>query len=186
MRRRAVFFLAGALALAACAPRPMPSTAELPPGAFGGNADNGIMAINLAAWAFADPARTHGNPIDATRAVLAIEYLAGQLSSSPRWDYMSQLTKLEMLQARQQVRATLGIAEDAPSQAVANSLLALSTNPTPAVANQVLRAPVFTLPPTETLARINNLPYLPLVNQASQGASAQEFPSSGPNCIMCG
>lgn len=184
--RCGAFFLAAALALAACAPTPPPSTAQLPPGAFGGNDDNGIMAINLAAWAFSDPARTHGNPIDAVRAVLAIEYLAGQLSSSPRWNYMSQLTKLEMLQARQEVRGVLGIAPDAPSQAVANALLALSANPTPAVAEEVLRPPVFTLPPAETLARIENLPYLPEANLASHRASGQEYPTNGSECFACG
>ncbi|HUA77404.1 MAG TPA: hypothetical protein VMA86_07010, partial [Acetobacteraceae bacterium] len=115
--KRGVLFLTAALALAACAPTPPPSTARLPPGAFGGNDDNDIMAINTAVWAFSNPARTHGNPINAIRAVLAIEYLGGELSSNPRWDFMSQLTKLQMLQARQEVRETLGIALNAPSQA---------------------------------------------------------------------
>ncbi len=157
--KRGILVLTAALALGACAPTPPPSTAQLPPGAFGGNDDNDIMAINTAAWAFSNPARTHGNPINAVRAVLAIEYLGGELSSSPRWNFMSPLTKLSMLQAREEVRETLGIAPDAPSQAVANALLALSGNPTPAAAAQLLKPPVFTLPPEETLARIENLPY---------------------------
>ena len=113
--------------------------------------------------------------------MLAIEYLAGELSTSPRWDFMSQLTKLQMLEARQEVRAALGIAESAPSQAVANALLALSQNPTPAAAAQLLEPPVFTLLPAETLARIENLPYLPMANLASQDAGQQEFPTGGSN-----
>jgi hypothetical protein len=185
--RLGVLALAAALALGACAaPTPPPSTADLPPGAFGSNGDNDIMAINTAAWAFSNPARTHGNPVNAIRAVLAIEYLGGELSSSPRWNFMSGLTKLQMLEARQEVRQTLGIAPDAPSQAVANALLALSVNPTPSTAAQVLKPPVFTLPPEETLARIENLPYLKMANLASHGASEQEFPGQGSLCIVCG
>jgi hypothetical protein len=184
--RRGVLLLMAAFVLACCTPTPPPSTARLPSGAFGGNDDNDIMAINLAVWAFANPARTHGDPINAVRAVLAIEYLGGQLSSSPRWSFMSQLTKMQMLQAREEVRATLGIAQDAPSQVVANALLALSLNPTPLVASQVLRGPAFTLPPEVILARIENLPYLPMANWASQRAGQQEYPGNGPSCVVCG
>ena len=184
MRHR-VLVLAMTALLASCTPTPPPSTARLPPGAFGGNGDNDIWAINTAEWAFASPARTRGNPIDAIRAVLAIEYLAGELSTSPRWDFMSRLTKLEMLEARQEVRATLGIAENAPSQAVANALLALSLNPTPAAADVLLKPPVFTLSPAETLTRIENLPYLQMANIASLHAGQQEFPNGSSTCFVC-
>ncbi|HUC18689.1 MAG TPA: hypothetical protein VMA37_13485 [Acetobacteraceae bacterium] len=184
--RRGILLLMAALMLAGCAyVTPPPSTARLPPGAFGGNDDNDIMAINLAVWAFSNPAHTRNNPVDAVRAVLAIEYLGGQLWS-PRWSFMSQLTKLQMVQAREEVRATLGIAQDAPSQVVANALFALSLNPIPPVAAQVLRGPAFTLPPDVTLARIENLPYLPMVNVASQHAGQQEYPGNGPSCTVCG
>jgi hypothetical protein len=181
----AVLFMAAAVALAGCAVTPPPDTSQIPPGALGGNADNDIMAINTAEWAFANPARTRGNVVNGIRAVISIDYLAGQLSSSPRWDYMSPLTKQQMLEARLEVRRALGIQPTAPSQAVVNALLALSVNPTPATADQILRPPVFTLPPDETLARLDNLPYLPIANQASARAGAQEFPSSGPNCLVC-
>ncbi len=184
--RRGVLVLAMTAVLASCTPTPPPSTATLPPGAFGSSADNDIMAINTAVWAFSNPARTHGNPINAVRSVLAIEYLGGELSTSPRWDFMSRLTKLQMLEARQEVRTTLGITENAPSQAVANALLALSQNPTPAAAAELLKPPVFTLPPAETLARIENLPYLPMANLASQHAGQQEYPNGSSNCIVCG
>ena len=184
--KSAVLFLMAGLALAGCALPPPPSTARLPPGAFGSNADNDIMAINTASWAFSDPARTHGNLINATRAVLAIEYLAGELWTNPRWDYMSPLTKQFMLQARQEVRAALGIAPDAPSQLVANALLALTASPTPATAAQVIRPPVFTLSPDETIMRLENLPYLPIANKAAHRAAGQEFPGNDINCVVCG
>ncbi|MDA8048701.1 MAG: hypothetical protein M0002_01590 [Rhodospirillales bacterium] len=173
------------LALAGCAVTPTPSTATLPAGAFGSNADNDIMAINTAAWAFANPARTRGNLINAIHAVMAIDYLAGELTASPRWNTMSPLTKLEMLRARTEVRAAVGIAPDAPSQAVVNALLALAANPTQETATRVLTPPVFTLPPKQILARLDDLPYLPIAARASYMASAQEFPSNDFQCFNC-
>lgn len=174
------------LLLAGCAVSPPPSTALLPPGAFGGNASNQMMAINTAQWAFADPARTRGSLVNGTRAVLAIEYLAGELSTNPRWQYMSGLTKLEMLKAREEVRSLIGVAPNAPSQAVANALVALSMQPTEATAERVIRAPLFTLSPAATVSRLENLPYLPIANRASQRAGAQKFPTGGSGCFVCG
>lgn len=177
--------LIAVLALSGCAVTPPPSYAQLPPGAFGSNADNDMMAISTAEWAFSNPARTRGNLVNATRAVLAIEYLAGQLSWSPRWDHMSPLTKQDMLAAREEVRSTLGIDQAAPSQLVANALLALAVSPTKATADQVIRPPVFTLPTDETVARIENLPYMPVVNNAAARAGAQQFPGNDRMCLTC-
>lgn len=179
---RAILLLVGALTLAGCAPTPMPSTAYLPPGAFFSNADNDLMAINTAAWAWANPARTHGHLVNATLAVMAVEYLGGQLTSNPYWAWMSPLTKLNMLQARSEVRATIGIAADAPSQDVVNALMQFSRSPTEAIAAHTFMPPVFTAPPQEIVARLDNLPYLPLVARASYMASAQQFP--GGNSFM--
>jgi hypothetical protein len=181
----AVLLAGAALVLGGCAVTPPPDTSQLPPGALGGNADPDMMAINTAEWAFANPARTRGNVVNGIRAVVSIDYLAGELSSSPRWDFMSSLTKQQMLAARLEVRQALGIEPNAPSQAVVNALLALSVNPTPATANQLLRPPVFTLPPQETLARLDNLPYLPIANRASLRAGQQQYPSNGPSCLVC-
>lgn len=183
---RSAFFGCILLLLAGCAITPPPSTALLPPGAFGSNASNQIMAINVAQWAFSDPARTRGSLVNGTRAVLAIEYLAGELSTNPRWQYMSSRTKREMLEAREEVRSLIGVAPGAPSQAVANALVALSVRPTEATAEQVIRAPLFTLSPAATVSRLENLPYLPIANRASQAAGAQRFPPGGSGCIICG
>src|SRR5690242_16767345 len=100
-----------------------PDTARLPPNAFGTYADGDVGAINQAAWAFADPIRTRNNPADAARAAAAVDYLAGELNSNPRWQFMSVLTKMEILQARAEVRHALGIAPASPSQEVVNRLL---------------------------------------------------------------
>ncbi len=176
---RTACMLIAALALAGCAITPMPSTAYLPPGAFFSNADNDLMAINTAAWAWGNPARTHGNLVNATLAVMAVEYLGGQLTSSPYWSWMSPLTKLDMLHARQEVRAAVGIAPDAPSQAVVDALIQFSRSPNETTAARVMTPPAFTLPPKEVVARLDNLPSLPLVGKATAMASAQQFPGSG-------
>ena len=102
--------------------RPPPDTAALPFAAFG-TMDNDVAAANQAAWAFAAPERTANNPVDAARAAAAIDYLAGELASNPRWLMISPLTKQEMVQARIDVRQALGIVPNVPSQVVVNALL---------------------------------------------------------------
>ncbi|MBV9655613.1 MAG: hypothetical protein JOZ42_13735 [Acetobacteraceae bacterium] len=171
--------------LSACgAVTPPPDTARLPPNAFGTYADGDIGAINASSWAFADPARTRNNPADAARAIAAVDYLAGELSTSPRWDFMSPLTKMQMLQARTEVRSAAGIAPNAPSQDVVDQLLYASDalaagNPQGAMA--AMTPPTFTLPPGDTLARLASLPYLQEANVASMHAAMQSQPDSGGN-----
>jgi hypothetical protein len=179
MRSRPLVVLA-ILLVAGCAfIAPPPDTARLPPNAYGLFEDNDIGAINLAQWAFADPARTRNDPIDAARAAAAVDYLAGELSSSPRWVAMSPITKDQMLQARDEVRQALGIAPGAPSQLVVNGLLgaanALAGGDRPA-ALAALSAPVFTWPPDQTLARLFDMPFLRTANIATQRAALQRFP----------
>ncbi len=183
MRAWSAFCLAGALS--ACgAITPPPDTARLPPNAFGTYSDGDIGAINVSSWAFADPARTRNDPPDAARAVAAVDYLAGELSSSPRWDFMSPLTKMQMVQARAEVRAAVGIAANAPSQDVVDQLLyvadALTAGSTQGAMN-ALTPPTFTLPPPDSLARLANLPYLLEANVATMHAAAQSEPSTGGN-----
>ena len=108
--------------LAACAVPPPPDTATLPFAAFG-TLDNDVAAANQAAWAFAAPSRTANDPVDAARAAAGVDYLAGELSSNPRWVAVSPFTKQEMLQGRVDVRRALGIVPSAPSQVVVNALL---------------------------------------------------------------
>jgi hypothetical protein len=172
----ASLLLASLLPAGCSAVTPPPDTARLPPDAFGINADGDIGAMNQAQWAFASPARTRNDPADAARAVAAVDYLAGALSSSPRWDFMSPLTKQEMLWARAEVRQAVGIAPAAPSQEVVNRLLyagnALAAS-NPAAAETALQPPVFTWPPQQTLAVLSAMPFLREANIATQHAATQ-------------
>jgi hypothetical protein len=166
------------VAIAACAIQPPPDTASVPFGAFG-TLDNDVAAANQASWAFAAPARTLNDPVDAARAVAAIDYLAGELSSNPRWIMVSPLTRQEMLQARTDVRQVLGIMPDAPSQFVVETLLQFAwlwQSGNWPVAMQALASQVFTLPPQQTLLVLRNLPYVRSANIASADAAAQMLP----------
>jgi len=165
---------------AGCAVTPPPDTARLPPNAFGTYADGDIGAINQAQWAFANPARTRNDPVDAARAVAAVDYLAGALSTSPRWDFMSPITKQEMLRARAEVRQAVGIAPGAPSQEVVDRLLyagnALAAA-NRASADSALQPPVFAAGPQRTFAVLSNMPFLRETNIATQHAAAQRQPT---------
>ena len=165
--------------LAACAlEKPPPSTAELPPGFYGAWVDNDIGAINEAAYALGSPARTRGDPIEALRAAIAVEYLGGELTRAPRWYRLSPITQMNMLQARTEMRNVLGIRQDAPSQAVVNALIWVMwdlVHGNQAAATQVLASPLFLQPPQKTWAVLNNLPYLPAAHVATAEAAMEEF-----------
>ena len=178
--RALVLFPILTVCLAACATLPATQTTPfLPPSVFGINQDNGIGAINQSAWAFASPARTSGNPVEAAKAVVALEYLSGELKENPRWIAMDSSVKQRMALARDELRQILGIRPDAPPQVVVNTLLALNldlqTGNQPA-AMQVLASPMFTLPPERTLQILSNLPYVQQANLATSGAESQSFP----------
>ena len=166
------------IVVAACAVQPPPDTATLPFAAFG-TLDNDLAAANQAAWAFAAPARTANDPVDAARAAAGVDYLAGELSSNPRWLDLSPLTKQQMLQGRLDVRHALGITPNVPSQVVVDALLRFAAawqggNQTAAM--QALAAPGFTLPPDQTLRALANLPYIQSANVASIEAAARMLP----------
>jgi hypothetical protein len=171
-----------AAALAGCATLPAtPQTPYLPPSVFGVYEDNDTGAINLAAWAFASPANTRGNPVEAARAIVALEYLPGELSENPRWVGMDSLVKRRLAIARNEVRQVLGIRPDAPPQFVVNAMLALMTDlqtgNQPSVM-QVLQSGVFTLPPEQTMQILSNLPYVQEANLATSRVSDQSFQNS--------
>jgi hypothetical protein len=173
-----------ALCLTACATLPgTERTPFLPAGLFGTYEDNDTGAINLASWAFASPANTRGNPAEAARAVIALEYLSGELQENPRWIGMDAAVKLHMGRARDQLREILGIRPDAPPQVVVNTLLALGLNletGNQPAAMQVLSSALFTKPPQQTLQILSNLPYVQEANLATARAAEQTFASDGP------
>jgi hypothetical protein len=165
--------------LAACAlATPPPDTAQLPFAAFG-TMDNDVGAANVASAAFASPARTANDPVDGARACAAIDFLAGELSSNPRWVTLSPLTKQEMLQARVDVRAVLGVAPGAPSQMVVGALLQFASAwqaVNQQAAMQFLSPPAFLRGPQQTLQILTNLPYIATANRASIDAANQMLP----------
>jgi hypothetical protein len=166
-------------ALSACAFLPPPKeTPYLPPGVFGVYEDNATGALNQASWAFADPKRTSNDPGSAARAVIAVEYLAGELSSNPRWIQMSATAKMGMLRARTDTRRVLGIAPDISSQLVIDALLRLISTPlanNEAAITSSLTRPVFMLPASQTLRILSDLPYIQSANVATLQASNEAF-----------
>ena len=169
------------LTLAACGIiEPPPDTAQLGPGAFG-QSDNDLAAANIAAWAFAVSARTGNDPVNGARACAAIDYLAGEYSSNPRYVTKSPLTKQELLRARVDVRKVLGVSRDVPSQIVTTALLRFAAGwqaGDQTAALQALAAPGFTLPAQQLLQILTNLPFVPTANVASLHVENQIL--SGP------
>ena len=173
----------GALLPAACGSLPPPpDTAQLPPGVFG-PLDQVTQAVQIAQYAFSDPSHTYGDPAAGAQAVLAMDYIAGELNTGPRWAYIPATTQLQLLQARQQTRAAVGIAPGAPSQVVVDSLVNARRNlqtGNQAAAQAALANPAFTLPPAETLKKLSNLPYIQAANVAtSRAAESVSSPDNG-------
>ena len=165
--------------LSACATAPpLMEPPALPPGVFGVYQDNDVGAVNQSSWAFAASRRTLNNPIEAARAEIAVEFLADELRINPRWVGMSGPAKLGMVQARADTRRALGIAPDAPPRIVVGALLrfivALRAGDQ-AAAMKALDATVFTLPPSETMQILSNLPYIPSANQATRQVANEEL-----------
>jgi len=145
----------------------VPDTARLTTGQLGLGFDPDVAAVNQAQWAFADAGRTYGRPVEAARAAASMDYIAGEIYTSPRWSNVSALTKEQLLQGRQEVRIALGIPPGTRSQAVVDHLTAagnaLAAGDQPA-ALALLSGPTFTSPPDQVLARLSNMPYLRMAN----------------------
>lgn len=161
----------------------VPDTARLAPGQLGTGGDPDVTAVNLAQWAFADPSRTYDRPVEAARAAAAMDYIAGELNTSPRWANISALTQQQLLLGRLELRQALGVAPGAPSQAVVNSLTAaasaLQAGNEPAAVRE-LGPPVFNAPGPTVLARLRQLPYLRMANVSTMKAANELFrPSNG-------
>jgi hypothetical protein len=172
------------LTLAACAQQPPVDSAVLPHFVSGGILTEDF-ALQLASYTLMDPARCKDSPVDATRSLAAVDYFAGSLQWNARWPDITTLTKTLMLQARTEVRETLGIRPETRSQEVVHRLFAAADalNENDAAAARVaLTSPNFTLGPEATLARLSNLPYLPKANWAVQQADQEVFGTNN-GCI---
>lgn len=168
-----------AFGLAACATLPGTQTPFVPAGVFGMyDDDDDVGAINQAAWAFASPANTKGNPVAAATAIIALEYLPGELKSSPESRSLDPSIPDRLDGARTEVRRILGIRRDASPQAVVNAMLALNLDlragNQPAALHE-LASPLFTLPPERTLEILSNLPYVQEASLATAQAAEEAF-----------
>ena len=181
-RARAVLI---ALLLSACAGlQPfVPDTARLRPDTFGfGALDADVYAVQQAQWAFADPGRTLGRPLEAARASAAMDYIAGQLNTSPRWANISAITKMQLLEGREEVRRALGVRPGVPSQAVVDTLAGISNAliaGDQAAAYNLANAPIFQAPGEPVMTRLSNMPYLQMANVSTMRAANELFRPSG-------
>jgi len=177
-----VSVVAGCTQLGPMSGPPRIATPSLPPMVYGVYLDNDLGAINFAAWAFATPANTRGNPAEAARAIIAVEYLAGELVDNPRWVGIDSNTKFRLRQTRDAVRQVVGIREDAPPQVVVDALLAFISDlasGNPATASAVLTAPLFSRGPQPTFETLANLPYIEQANLATARVEAQALSPGG-------
>jgi hypothetical protein len=182
--------LLAALAVSACGSIYQPNTAIMPDTAAGTPVMSDQGAIGLASYALASPSRTAGDPGEAARALASVDYLAGALYSNPHWVGFPAIAKIQMVQARNEIRQLLAVPPGTPSQAVVDGLIRASEAfdaGNTAAAEAALPASVFTLGPTRTAALLSNLPYLPQANVAAQQAnlaimSGCGFAFGGSNC----
>lgn len=183
-----IALLAGAAAIAmlgACSEDSyrLPSTAVMPAGALNTNGDIDVRSLDVAAYGFGHYQDLQGDPALAASTVAALDYMGGQLNTSPRWVSMPALFRLQMLQSRDIVRDHLGISTTAPSQDVVNTMLALSaaySSGDQTEVDKLLATPIFTVPPEEAAQRLADIPYLPVVNNATTHADAYSFQFTVP------
>ncbi|HEY1857445.1 MAG TPA: hypothetical protein VGG47_09095 [Acidocella sp.] len=156
---------------------PLPSTGFMPQDAFGNSVigqDPAMAAFNEALFAFSHPQMMQKRPAAMALAVASLDAMAGQFSTGGRWMAFDPLAKMEMLQARQRVRAIMGIPETAPSQAVIDQLVKASKAldaGDQAAALAALSGGVFTRPAAQTLALLTHFPDVPVANHATMDAN---------------
>ena len=139
-------------------------------------------AIGYAAYTLGTTGNGPTVPANTALALGAVDFLAGDFYTNPRWTSIPAQDKIRMLQGRGELRRALAIAPGATSQQVVDGLIAASAAygaQDPAGVSAALPRSVFTLGPDGTTRVLSNLPYLVSANVASQNASA--FINS--NCI---
>jgi len=151
--------LLAALALAACAARPLPLSASLPPGFVEGGTDPLRAAVLGSAFAFNSGGTA--TPSGTARAAALVEYMATDSKWGGRWADFSPVTLLRLEEARSELREALAIPADAPPQEVVMQLSAL--------ANSLdANVPVAPTPQAQaTVARLAALPGLPRTREAT-------------------
>ncbi|MBP0463390.1 hypothetical protein J5Y09_05660 [Roseomonas sp. PWR1] len=167
----------GAMALLAGCNLPQPPEARLPaPGGGVVLLDPARHAIFNTAHAFAASAPMAGRPWDTAQAISELEFLTVELRWNLRWTEMSPLAVMAFEQARPEWRGALGIAADAPPQAVIDALTRVRiayAMQDQAMAAAALAPPLFTPGGAAALERLGALPRLPMTARAARLAEQE-------------
>lgn len=144
--------------------------ARLPNDAIEGIGDPTRAAILSSAYVFGAPATIAGRPDLGAVAAANVEHLAAEIPEGPRWVEFGPQVGLELIAARAEMRAALGIAPDAPPQAVVEALYATARAwraGDATAAERALGAPMFRGGGRETLLTLAKLPPLPRAQVAT-------------------
>jgi hypothetical protein len=171
--RRAGFSLLLMAGLAACG-TPVAPPVALSPAATTADSDPMRAAIRGAADAFAYPESLDGKPDQAAVAVAQLEFLANEIPAGRTTIELSGIVGPALQTGRREVRQYLGIAPQAPAQAVIDALLATPPN--------LAQPALFTLGTAETRRRLSDMPRLPQANAAT--AMARQQMEFGPPEVM--
>jgi hypothetical protein len=156
--------------LAACtATVPPQEAARLPVDAVEGAGDPTRAAIFSSAYVFSTPRSIAGRPDLGARAAAQVEHLATAIPQGPRWVEFDPQVAQELVGARKEMRAALGIAPEAPPQQVVDALFAASRAwraGDATGAEKALSTPNFA-DPSRTLIALASLPDLPQTKVAT-------------------
>jgi hypothetical protein len=126
-------------------------------------------SIEQGADTLSNPRRLTGQPWEAALLVQALEFLAVELPTGPRWNVVLPMSSITLPAARAEWRQAFGIALDARAQEVIDSLSALRNAyaaRSPAAAAAALRPPLFSPGGQESLNRFADPPALPRTTRA--------------------
>ncbi|MBR0682311.1 hypothetical protein GXW74_17600 [Roseomonas eburnea] len=178
--RRRGWAMAALLSLAACGGSVAPPVA-LPPEATVGFADPARQAIIVTAYSFGRPSSLAGQPAEAARVIGQAEFLAVELATGQRWIGFAPYVAQEFAAARREWRGVIGIAPEAPPQAVIDALFATRG----ALLAGDRRAAIAALSPTTVpgggegaVQRLAALPPLPLAARAASDAESEMWRES--------
>ena len=160
MIRHAIF--AAPLLLLACAPLGPVDTASLPRGTVEGAGDPTRAAILSASTSFAPRGTPAARPAVMARTLANLEFLVVNTANNPLLDNAPATLQSQLLAARAEWRAALGIPPGTPAQEAVNRLYAIS---------RALDGGQASADPA-TAARLMALPALP--QTAAAAASAAE------------
>ena len=166
MRRRLFPLL---LLLAACAD---PAAEHL-----GGFGDPVRGAALNAPRLLGDTSRLAGRPAEAALAAVQLEVLADAFRNDPRYRHdVSGTVRSQVEIGQAEMRRTIGVAPDAPAEAVIAQLRAAAEAleaGSSVRAEAELSGPHFPAGGTETLRRLSRLPFLPRVSEAAGAANRE-------------